>query len=372
MEFIASQEDLSFALQTVGKAVSTRTTLPILSGVLLAASDEGLTLVGNDLEIAISCRIPAKVSIAGRTVMTSSYLSEIIRRIPEGEIRFRLTGRGDSVQITWGKSEFSIHCSPAEQFPELPSVRAAEGLSMEQGSLRQVIRQSVFAVSRNDSMPTPLSGVNLEFGPQLITAVSTDGFRVACARLTCDGAPLTGVGLGDAIVPGRALTELARILVPQEDGMAFRQENQIFFDLGAVQFYSRLIEGEYPRVLQMIPQEYSTVVRMRTAEIHDACERVALVSEAKRQGQAVRLEIKPNTVVITSSSAEVGRAYEEVDAHVTGEGLDILFNARFLVEGLRQIDTEEVLFELINPESAGRLRPAEGDNFFYVVLPMRV
>lgn len=376
MEFVADREDLVPALQTVTRAVSSRTTLPVLSGILIEVRERDAVLVGNDLEIGIECRIPVNTFSPGATVVTASYLNEIVRRIPFGDIRFRQAPGSGMVEIRWEKSEFMINTASPEQFPRLPEGGPDEGTVIAENALRNLFRRTTFCVSKSETMPTVLTGVLVSMDGETLTALSTDGFRVAYARGALEEGREKGPAL--SIVPGRAVTELGRILGSGGEVRVSYRENQIFFDLGETLFCSRLLDGEYPRVLDLIPKEYGVKVTMKTQEFHDACERVALVSETRRQGQVVCLEIGESSVLLSSSSAEVGKASEEVPAEVSAAGadvsaggLEILFNARFLVEGLKQIETEEAVFELINSESAARLRPAVGEDFFYVVLPMR-
>jgi len=370
VKFSVQQEDLAHGLRTVGRAVATRTTLPILSGVLVETNESYLRLAATDLEISIEAFVPASIERSGAIVLPAHYFAEIVHRLPGGTVEVEVQPDQYTVQIRWQRSQFMIHGSAPDQFPALPTAGGEPELVFRPELLRELIRQTMFAVSSDETRPM-LTGVQLNLTADTAYAIATDGFRIAYrqGKLLEQGTVEETLSL---VIPGRALRELNRLLAAASaSGDLFLDKNQVAFKIGETRFFSRLLEGEYPRVLELIPREYGTILVLSTQEFHDACERAALISDSRQRSQAIKLEIRENTLIITSNAPDVGQVYEELAAEVEGDGLTIAFNARFLIEGLRQIDTEQVRFDISGPLSPSRLSPVGHSDFFYVVLPMR-
>ncbi|HEY8449234.1 MAG TPA: DNA polymerase III subunit beta [Bacillota bacterium] len=357
------------ALQAVNRAVSSRTTLPVLTGILLEAGRDGVVLSGTDLEIAIRARVAADIVEPGAIVLPARYLSDFTRRIPYGTIELSVEPGTQIATFRWQRSEYRIHGIDPQQFPEPPQP-GDETTSFPRSLLREIVQQTAFCVSQDETRPA-LTGVHLRCDHNGLIAIATDGFRVAIRR-----APFTLAGdrLLDLIVPGRALQEVTRLLTGDGQAAAVlsSRENQIFLDLGDVQFASRVIEGPYPNVLDLLPTQYPTQLRLNRQELLQAADRAALLADSRLTARLIVLELEPDRLIITSQDPEVGQAYEEVAAELSGDGLRIGLNARYLADGLEHIASDEVLLEFIDPVKAIRIRGLADDSYEYIVFPVRL
>lgn len=283
------------------------------------------------------------------------------RRIPE---RTGIVVLADTATLRWQKSQYLIHGFAAEQFPHIPEPDAGSTFTVSQSHLRDVLRQTAFAAAHDETRPY-LTGAHLTVRGDELAAVATDSVRIAHSKTQVQNP--AGV-LVQAIVPGRSLHELARVLAG--DAAAETQvavaANQIFFDLGHLRVISRLLDGQYPDVLRLIPQHYSTRARVATDLFLEAVERASLLS---REG-AIKLGLSPGLLTITANTPEVGQVYEELPIDLSGDPLEIGFNARFLMEGLRALEDQEFSFEFSGSRNPSRISPANGGGFLYVVLPL--
>ena len=369
MRLTIDQADLHTALQVASRAVATRSTLPALAGVLLIAEPEQLRLIATDLELAIEALAPARVEAEGSVVLPGRHFAELVRRLPGGEVRLEVD-EGHRAVLSWQRSRFTIHGMDPRLFPAVPRISAEGTVVFQPEVLRGVLRRTTFAVSHDETRPI-LTGVCFQVEGDRLRALATDGFRIAVCQAAlerpAEGAPAS------LVIPGRSLGEVARLLPGEGIGRMVIDATQVGFQLGEIRLISRLIEGAYPPVLDLVPAEYPTRVQMATREFQEACERAALLSDTRQAARwLIRLTVEPGRVIITASDPEIGEAREEVPAQVEGEGMTIGFNARYLVDGLKAIETDEVYFELTEPLKASRLRGVGADDFFYIVLPVKI
>lgn len=368
MLFTVEQSDLATGLQKVSRAVSTRTPLPVLSGILIEAGSGGLTLSATDLEITIRAKVPANVQREGSIVLPSRYLSEYIRRIPGGQIRFEVEHDGQSASLIWERSRLKINGFEATQFPQLPEIGDGKQLTFPQGLLRRVIQQTSFAVS-SDETRAVLTGVCLTIGENGIEAIATDGFRVAIRRsaLSFPGESLK------MVLPGRALQELMRLLNEDDEQVYLSVSgHQVHVVTGDALLSSRLIDGQYPNVVDLLPSEYPIRMRINRLELLQAADRAALMSDSRQTARLIVLDVQPDQLVITSQDPEAGQAMEELPAELEGEGLQIGLNARYLSEGLVHVDGDEIWLEFIDPVKAIRMRACDDDSYQYIAFPVRL
>lgn len=368
MKFTASQVDLAQGLALAAKAVSSRNTLPILSGILIKSDGDKLRLAATNLEIGIVATIPAQIEEPGEVVLPARYLTEIVRRIPIGSVRVDIDPNNFTAVIRWDKSQYTIHGSSAEQFPYLPESGEDSRIVMEQALLRNMIRQTAFAVSHDETRPV-LTGACFNLAPPQVEVVATDGVRIAYRRGQLES---SSGHQAKVVIPGRTLSELSRLLA-DEDGRKVEislAQNQVFFDLDGVRLISRLLEGQYPDVLRLIPDQFATSLRLPTQVFLETCERAELI--ARDGNNAVKLSINPEKLIVTSNTPEIGQVYEEIAAAVDGSPLDIGLNPRFLIEGLRSVDSDELVFQFNGNRAPTRMKPADNDNYLYVVLPIVV
>lgn len=370
MKFKVAQEDIANGLQLVQKAAATRPTIPILSGILVETTAEGLTLTATDQEIGVRVTLPAMVAADGAFVFPSR-IGEIVRKIPFGEIAFEVEEANNTATISWERSRFVIHGFPAGEFPPLRQPPLTPGFTLVKSDLRRLIRQTGFAVAHDDSRPV-FTGVLLAVTEGQLRMVATDGFRLAVAEgaFSSPDGELTG----DVIIPGRALGEVSRILGEETDGgvRVSLGDNHAFFEAARERVVCRLIEGQFPPYKQVVPQQFVTKLTCATQGFLYACERASLI--AHEVGQALKLQIGGTTMVISASKPELGNVREEVPIESQGDSLEIAFNPRYLIDGLRNINGEKMSYEFTGPLSPSCMRPENPEEgiFTYVVLPMRL
>ncbi len=365
MKILISQEALNVTLATVSKAVSTKNTIPVLSGVYLSAKGETLTIRATDMELAIEAVTPCDVVTEGEIVLPARYLTDLIRRIPYGNIELTVDYRSLVAVVRWGKSKYDIHGFSADQFPSLPDVDGASTFTADHLKLRELLRQTTFAAGHDESKPW-LTGVLFKLRENRITGTATDGVRIAYAETDADNPAGHSFSI---IIPSRSLNELTRLLGGDEGELARVSvtSNQVFFDLGRVRVISRLLEGQYPDVMRLIPQNYPTEVVLQRAEFMEALERATLIAK----DGTVKVGLGSDKVVITSNTPEVGQVYEELPTtSMNGDAIDMGFNAKFLVDFLKVLDENEFRFQCSGSRNPARLQPAGNTHFLYVVLPL--
>ncbi len=365
MRLTISQEALISTLTTVSKAVSTKNTIPVLSGILLSASSDLLTLRATDMELAIESSVSCQVHTPGDVVLPARYLTDLVRRIPFGNIDIAVDESNYTATVKWGKSQYVIHGFSPEQFPAIPSIEEASTFTAGQVLLKDLLRQTTFAAGHDESKPW-LTGVLFKLRDNRLTGTATDGVRIAYAESTVDN---PGGHSFSVIVPSRSLNELTRLLSsePADNAQIAVTANQIFFDLGKVRVISRLLEGQYPDVMRLVPQTYPTEITVNRSEFMEALERAALIAK----DGAVKIGLSDGCITITSNTPEVGQVYEEVQAKaLSGESLEIGFNSRYLIEYLKVLEEPEFRFQCSGSRNPARLQPVSNTNYIYVVLPL--
>ena len=371
MRVSMDQKPLSFALQTVYRAISQGTTHPILTGILLTAQEGILHLSATDLETSIECIISADVELPGSLVLPGRELVEIINRIPSGSISLSAPEDRHQCIITWRASEFVLNGYPPDQFPSLPTPDEATSFDVPGGILEDALGKTSFAAANDDSMPI-ICGVRLKFDDGRFHATGTDGFRIATWETG-----LTGPEDMEVVLPRPAIADLLRVLGSvddEEDVKISLSENHVFFETpNGIKLSTVILEGQYPDVLSMVraPGGYNTTITVETGELAGACQRAALLAEEHRGVRPVRLHIMEDRLVFKASSAELGEAYDEVSGMVEGEPMDILFQSRYLLEGIRNIDTDDLVFSFTDAEGAALMRGHGDDKYSYIVLPMK-
>ena len=367
MKFIAAHADLSQAIQIVQRAVATRTTLPVLSGILTSAGTDSVTMVATDHEISIRCSAPAQVEDEGSLVLPARYLGDILRKIPYGDIVCSVDEASVRALLTWQRSQFVIHGFAAREFPQLPPVDGAKAFTIKQQSLRDLIRRTNFAVSREDIRPV-LTGALLELNAQRAAIFATDGYRIAYAHVEGDFASAGDLAV---ILPGRALAELQRLLEESEDPAEVAVgANQVRLAFAGIEFTTRVIDGTFPNCRAVVPREFRASLVTETEEFLNACDRASLI--AREGAQMIRLKLEEGKVRITSQTPEVGSVQEEVSAETSGEPIEIAFSARYLIEALRTVDAERFMLEISGPASPARLRPVGKEDAYHIILPIRL
>jgi len=375
MRLSCLQENLNRGLSVVGRAVATRTTLPITNNVLLATDQSRLKLVATNLEMAISCWIGAKVEEEGAITVPARLLTEFISSLPSDRVDISLFPRTKTLGLKCARFEARISGVDAKDFPPIPKIEGGITTKIEVDALRQGISQVVFAAASEDSRPV-LTGVDAEFDGDLLTLAAADGFRLAVYTLPLMS-PVSQKT--EVIIPARTLAELNRLMADQEEAIEITvnpNKSQALFRLKNIELVSQLVQGTFPQYAQLIPQSYNTRVVVDVAQFLRAAKTASIF--ASDSGGIVRLVIAPGgertpgKVTISARSEEVGDDVGEIDAIVEGEEAKIAFNGKYLIDVLGVLREAQVALETTNPSSPGVIRPVGVDNYIHVVMPMFV
>ncbi len=368
MRVHVDQAVLAPIVQAAARAVPTRTTLPALGSLLLTAEDSSITVQATDLELAITARAPAEVASPGAVLLPARHFLEIVRRLPAGAVTIEVDPTGSTATLVSATSEFIINAQPAANFPGLPPAEDGIAAALPVAALRRAIQATIFAAAEDEARPI-LTGVHLTLAAGELRALSTDGFRIAYRRVRDENlAPAPELSV---IVPRRNLAEILRFLGEEGTARLRATRNLVLVDLGDVQILSRVLDGSFPSVLDLVPKDYRTRIRADRQQLVDACERVSLLADPSQKAYPITLTPADWTLVVTASSASVGRAREAIPARVEGDALTIIFNAPLLLDGLRSCQGPEALLELSGPLTAARLTSPGDDGYLYVVMPMR-
>ena len=375
MRLSCLQENLNRGLNIVGRAVATRTTLPIPNNVLLATDQSRLKLVATNLEMAISCWIGAKVEEEGAITVPARLLTEFISSLPNDKVDISLLPRTKTLGLKCARFEARISGVDAKDFPPIPKVDEGITTQVEVEAFRQGISQVVFAAATEESRPL-LTGIDTEFDGDLLTLAAADGFRLAVYKLSTIN-PVSQ--RTEVIIPARTLSELNRLMADQEETVEIRvnpNKSQALFRLKNVELVSQLVQGTFPKYAQLIPQSYNTRAVVDVAEFSRATRTASIFA---RDGSGiVRLvvapgeELTPGKVIISARSEEIGDDVGEIDAIVEGEEAKIAFNGKYLIDVLGVLRETQVALETTNPSSPGVVRPVGVDNYIHVVMPMFV
>ncbi len=363
MKFSATKEKILEGLQQVQNVVSTRTTLPILSNVLLQAKEGTVNLTTTDLDVGVRGGFEANVDKAGATTLPARRLFTIIRELPSSEISLEVDGK-NAASIRSGQSFFKILGLPEEEFPPLPKFENAKVVTMRQKDLRDGLRKTAYAISTDETRYV-LNGVLFSFKENKLTLVATDGRRLAMVDIELE---FPRSHEADIIVPTKAVTELQRLLTDDGDLKISVGTGQIAFDLNNTLLVSKLIEGNYPNYKQVIPSEAKERVTLERETFLNSLRRVSLLASDK--SNSIKLNFSKNNIEITANTPEVGEARESLPVVYKGRDFSIAFNPEFLMAPLRNLAEDEIFFDLIDEMSPGVLKIQTP--FLYVLMPMRV
>ncbi|SOC43900.1 DNA polymerase III beta subunit [Salinicoccus kekensis] len=357
------------------KAISPRTTLPILTGIKIDVKDDHMILTGSDSEVSIEITVPLEVDNeevleierSGAVVLSGRFFVDIIKKL-SGEFVQLETNDSYQTKITASKSEFNLSGNNPEQYPLLPEVSDEESLVISASVLKDVINQTNFAVSLSETRPV-LTGVHWQFDNDEITFTATDSHRLALRKLR--GGQFNS-DLGNAIIPGKSLSELNKIINDTDEEVEIHlSQNQVLFSYGNMRFISRLLEGNYPDTSRLFPENYETKVTVKNAEFFHAIDRVSLLA---REGgnNVIRMNVNTSSVELSSNSPEVGTVNEDINTgEIEGEGLKISFNSKYMMDALRAINNEDVTIEFYGTMRPFTLKSSESDEVVQLILPIR-
>lgn len=368
MQFRCDKDKLAEGLNTALKAVSSRSTLPILQSFLLKSEDQTIKCIGNDLEMGIEATVPAVVEESGMIAVNARMFFEIIRKMPDGEIT--ISSETSTVKIASGRSEFNINAEDSKEFIMLPQVEKNSPLVLSQSLLKKKISQTIFSISLDDNRKV-LQGELFDIIDDHLNLVSIDGYRISIQSMKLEEKyPETSV-----IIPGKTLSEVQKILSAEEEKLVniYFTDKHVLFEMDQTIVVSRIIEGAFPKYMQMFSEDFKTSVEINRHKLLYSIERAALLARESKKAP-VKLEMKDGNLMITSNT-ELGTVYEELEISQTGDNLVIAFNPRYLVEALKAIEEEVVNLRFTISSNPCIIRPsmnADSQEYKYLILPIRM
>lgn len=374
MEFSIKRDYFITQLNDTLKAISPRTTLPILTGIKIEATNEGVVLTGSDSEISIEITIPnqvdgediVEVKEPGSVVLPGRFFVDIIKKLPGKDVKLS-TNEQFQTLITSGHSEFNLSGLDPDQYPLLPQVSSDDALQLPIKVLKNIIAQTNFAVSTSETRPV-LTGVNWLIQENELICTATDSHRLAVRKLKLE----EEIENKNVIIPGKALAELNKIMTENEEHIdIFFASNQVLFRVGHINFISRLLEGHYPDTSRLFPENYEIKLGLDNNDFYHAIDRASLLA---REGgnNVIKLSTGDALVELSSTSPEIGTVKEEVTAQdVEGGNLKISFNSKYMMDALKAIDNDEVEVEFFGTMKPFILKPKDDDTVTQLILPIR-
>ena len=371
MKFTCDRAALTEAVNISQKAVASRSTLPILEGLLIKAKDNKVIITGNDLEIGIECFLEAEVESEGNIVVNSKLFGDIVRKM-SGETVVIDVNSNNVTNIKCGNSKFNITGIESTEFPEIQRFDVEYDITLSQKQLKELVRHTIFAVGTNESKMI-LTGCLLEASGNNVNMVAVDGFRLAYKKITCENETVSGF-LGDVslVIPSKSLNELIKIIDDSDEEIKiYCSEKNIRFEFDNVIFTSRLLEGDYIDYKKIIPADYRTTIKTGVRSFIESVERASLIITSEVTKAPVIMNIVDAEVKINCET-QIGKVEEYIPVDMVGDAIEIGFNNRYLLDALKAVSTEEVKFSFIGPTSPCVISPVEGDDFKYIVLPVRL
>ncbi len=376
MKVTVLQENLARGLGIVSKAVSPRSTLPVLANILIASDEGRLRLSATNLEMGITCWIPARIEEEGSTTVPARTFGDLVSTLPSDQVLLKLDTSTQTLNVRGGASTNDIKCIDAQEFPPLPVPDFDGAVQINVGDFREMIHQVVFAASSDEARPV-LMGVLVQVDKDKLTMAAADGFRLSVRKAVLS-TPSTGSV--SAIVPAQALKELARVATDGEEPIYMvlpKGRGQVVFRVKDVEVVSQLIDGTFPDYQQIIPRSYKSRTLVSTSSLLKACKQAEIFARegsnvARFNIKTAQGEMQPSEVEITATSEETGNSETKVEATVDGGGLLIAFNVKFLREALEVIRTPNVALETSAPNAPGVVKPVGDDQFLHVIMPMHL
>ncbi len=375
MKVSCLQVNLAKGLSVVGRAVASRSTLPVLGNVLLATDQGRLKIAATNLELAVTCWIGAKVDEEGSTTVPARILGDFVNSLTGERVDMDLNTRTQSLHLKCARYDANVKGIDAQEFPIIPTIGDGKRISLEPDTLREMIEQVTFAAATDESRPV-LTGVMAKFEKDKVTFAAADGFRLSVRHATLTSPvdqPL------NVIIPAKALQEVARVSGDQEDPIEIavtENRSQVLFKLTNIEIVSQLIDGAFPDFTRIIPESHTTRTVVETAELQSAVKASSVF--ARESMNTIRLQVAPanemggGKVTITANSAESGDNVGDVDATIDGAPVEIAFNARYLAEVLNALRVPKIMLETAGATSPGVFKAVGRDDFTHVIMPMHV
>jgi DNA polymerase III subunit beta len=366
MKVVCAKDELAEKLGVVGRGVSTRTSVQILAGIMVRAAGGRLHLSATDMEISVRDSLEAQVEEEGAVVVPGRLLVDIVRLLPAGEVTLEHRADEGVARLTCGSASYQLNTYAAEDFPRLPEIEPESAFTVEREAFLDTISRVGRSASRDESRPV-LTGILVRFEGDKLVMAATDSYRLSVKETTLP----TGPGLElEAIVPARALQELARVGQNAEsDSVEVGvQENQIVFGVDGVWLTARRIDGQFPNYKQLLPEQFDAEVQLPREELLDVVRRTGLLAQRK---SPLRLRFAEGELTVSAQTQDVGEARESLPVGYDGEAMEIGFNAEFLRDGLESVTDDTVRIKLISPLRPGLLH-GENDDFLYLIMPIRL
>lgn len=375
MKVSVLQENLAYGLNIVSRAVSPRSTLPVLGNVLVATDEGRLRLSATNLELGITCWIGAKIDEDGSTTVPARTFTDLVSTLPNDKVEMELNVRNLTLNVHCGTSNTDIKCIDAQEFPPMPSPDMGDSTEINVTDFKEMIHQVVFAASNDEARPV-LTGILVTVQGNEIKLEAADGFRLSMRKDELSSPASRPL---KAIIPARALSELARVAGDSDETIKMvipSGRGQVIFRMKDIELVSQLIEGNYPELEQIVPRSHQTRTVLSTTAFLKACRQAEIF--AREGSHIARIDIKPGselepgTIEISGQSEETGSNLSVIDATIEGSPLLIAFNVRYLREVLDVVKTPNVIMETTGDTSPGVFRPAGEDNFLHVIMPMHL
>ena len=369
MKIICEKEKILKGITSVINGVASKTTMPILEGILIQTNDNELKLTSYDLEIGIEYIVEAKVEDQGNTVVNATMFSEIIKRLPSSEIKLTLNDN-NLLEIECERSLYKLATMNPDEFPELPKINVDNSIDIEQTTLKNMIRKTIFAVSTEENRPI-FTGCLFEVIDGKLNVVAVDGYRLAIKSKEID----SNSNSFSSVIPGKTLNEVNKIISDSFDTVKIGiSRNQALFEMENCKIVTRLLDGEFLKYSNTIPQNWETRIKVNKLQIQNCFERVALISASlveKEKKYPVKVNIEIGKVVISCAN-QTGDAKEEIYVDTEGKELEIGFNPMFFLDALKAIDDEEVYIEFGTNRSPCIIKPIENGDYIYMILPIKI
>jgi DNA polymerase-3 subunit beta len=364
MKVVCPKEELVSALSVVSRAVSTRSAVQVLSGILIRGEGDHVELAATDMELSLRLSLEGQVEGASAIVVPGRLLVDLARLLPEGEVTLEHKPEEAALEVTSGSSVSRLHTYSAEDFPKLPDVGAAQTFAVERGAFLETIAKVSRAASRDESRPV-LTGILVRFEAGKLVMAATDSYRLSVKETELTGAEAQEL---EAIVPARALTELSRIAQVTDEIQIGVQENHVVFGADGVWLTTRRIDGQFPNHKQLIPETFEHEVTLPREEFLDVVRRTSVLAQ---RNSPLRLRFAEGEVTVSAQTQDIGEARETLPIGFSGEELEIGFNPEFLRDGIESVETDDVQLRLISPLRPGLIHSDE-EAFSYLIMPIRL
>ena len=364
MIFICEKQKLQEGILITQKAITGKSTMPILEGIYINATKQGLTLIGSDMDVSIETQVEADVIEEGSVVIDSKMFGEIIRKLPNSDIKIEII-ENDTIQITCQKSVFNIVYMKSDEFPSLPTIDEDKQIEVPQNILKNMIKSTSFAIAQDETRPI-LQGILFEVKDKQLNLVALDGYRLAIKSEYLDNDFDIEV-----VIPGKTLNEVSKILEDVDSlvNITFTN-NHILFNLEHTKVISRLLDGKYVNYNSLLPQEHKLLVEINKQELQNGIERASLMAK-EGNSNLIKLDFQEDILVLTSNS-QFGKVREEVGINLQGEGVQIAFNSRYLLDVLKNMEDDTVILEMTSSVTPCVIKAKQTDSYKYLVLPVRL